>query len=160
MRTALCVVIVALMAPGSSAQTRADLAGRWVRDGDPGPGMEDTVPAWEQITLVDGGVEIVRSPRPAQVERYLTDITERNTTRIRPARACRAVWDGAAFVVTCREAADAPGGGAQPIVTREVRYLDAAGHLHLNLTWRSGEQTVTRSITFHRVEGAIAGSTR
>ena len=150
MKTAVCVVIVVLSMALASTQTRADLAGRWVRDADPGPGMEDTFPAWEQITLVDGAVEIVRSPRPAQVERYLTDTTERNTSRIRSARACRAAWDGAEFVVTCRENAQAPGGTVVAIVTREARRLDAAGRLKLEISWRSGDQTTTRVATFHR----------
>ena len=135
---------------GATAQSPSDLTGVWVREATSRPVLDDAAPAWEEITIEATQVTIRRASRPRAIEVYRFDGLERQATRVRASRYCRVAWDGAALTLDCRELDGGPGGSAPPIVTREVRSLDAEGRLIVETGWSSGEQVTVRRERYRR----------
>ena len=144
MRLWRAIVVVGLLTPGGPQAP--DLTGRWVLVGEVGPGLEAVVPAQQPLTMDGATVTVERGTRPPSTERYRLDGTEAEVPRVvGQARTCRALWDGGALVLSCRQPARGPGGQGQPITTREVLRLDTEGDLVVERTWRSGtRETVDR----------------
>ena len=104
---AVTLSTLALLMPWQS-----DLTGRWVREGAAQPGLDDQVPAWEEVAIEADTVTIRRATRPTQTEVYRVDATERQTKRVRQTRYCRTDWSAGALVIECRETEGGPGGRA------------------------------------------------
>lgn len=144
--TLLCVVV-----PVAAQQLRADLAGRWMRDGGATPVLDETEPAWEELSLEVGAVAVTRAGDAAEKVTRLTDGVERASVAD-PNRRCRSTWDAERLITECRDTSGGPGGLTPPLYTREVRWLDASGAMVVEMTWTSGERTVTRTSTYRKAE--------
>lgn len=142
----LCAVV-----PLAGQQLRADLAGRWVREGGATPVLDETEPAWEELSLDVGAVALTRAGDVARKMTLLTDGVER-ASAADPNRRCRSTWEAERLVTECRDTSGGPGGLVPPLYTREARWLDARGAMVVETTWISGERTVTRTSTYRRAE--------
>jgi hypothetical protein len=131
-------------------QSTSALAGVWVRESAARPALDDAAPTWEDITVDATQVTIRRSARPQVTEVYPFDGVERSIVRVRQNRFCRAGWNDSTLVLDCRELDGGPGGGAPPIITREMRSIDLNGRMVLETRWSSGEQVVTRRERYRR----------
>ena len=148
----MTILLLALWLGTSSLANQApsDLAGVWVREAASRPALDDAAPAWEEITVDATQVTIRRAARPRLTEVYPFDGVERATARVRQTRFCRATWEGATLSLDCREVDGGPGGLALPIVTREMRSVDAQGRMVIETRWSSGDQIVSRSERYRR----------
>jgi hypothetical protein len=131
-------------------QSPSALAGTWVREATTRPALDDAAPAWEEITVDATQVTIRRASRPRVTEVYPFDGVERSTVRVRLNRVCRAGWDDATLILDCREVDGGPGGGAPPIITREMRSIDLNGRMVIETRWSSGDQVVIRRERYRR----------
>jgi hypothetical protein len=59
-------------------------------------------------------------------------------------------WMSLLSGLDCRELDGGPGGGALPIITREIRSVDLNGRMVLETRWSSGDQVVTRREPYRR----------
>jgi hypothetical protein len=170
MKSITCSVVAASLVltcvAYAKTQSSTDLSGRWVRETSLGPAMDDIAPAWEDISTQDGIVTIRRAPAEDSSgsllqsgatsavlpEVYASDGVEHPTQRAKSTRMCRSEWQASQFIIECRDTNPGPGGSAPEILTREVRSIDSAGRLVLDLTWRSDDRVVTRRAVFRRAE--------
>ena len=149
-RLALIGVVGMASVSSAFAQGQSVLHGKWVRDAATPAGLHGASPDGEDVVVEPIDVKVTR-PGKALGKVLVPDGVER-VDAINPRKHCRTSWETQRLVTECRDTGGGPGGGAPPLVTREVRWVDATGAMVVETTWEAGGRPFTVTSKYRKAE--------
>lgn len=157
MTTTMCRLMLAGLlwtgcASASFAQAAAaQLQGKWVRVADASPVVHGMTPESEDVAVDSAEVKVTRPGAALRRVTLVPDGVERIDV-VNPRKSCRTTWDSQRLVTECRDTSGGPGGGAAPLLFREVRWVDGMGVMVVETTWQSADRSLTVTSKYRKAE--------